>query len=500
MIKIYNSLTGKKEEFKPIRDGEVKMYVCGPTVYDVSHIGHLRAAFVFDVIRRYMEYKGFKVTFARNITDIDDKIINRARQELGGGTGELSQKVKEVAHKYTLLYEEDMEAFGIKKPDIQPKATEHISDMISMIRTLIDKGVAYESAGDVYFSVRKFPEYGRLSHQSIDQMMEGVRKAAEGEKKDPLDFALWKKAKEGEPFWPSPWGNGRPGWHIECSVMSTNYLGATFDIHGGGRDLIFPHHENEIAQAEAATGKPFARCWIHNGLLTVEKEKMAKSLGNFVTVKDILDKYHPDVLKIFFLQAHYSSSVDFSWEKMEEAKKAYERFSIFFYRANELIERYGDKEEGEEASAWRAVIELTHAQGFIGAMDDDFNTAGALARLFEIVSAGNCIIDDQKLNEAEKRALLELACERIRKFGNVLALFENEEPKPGKEMVKALMESLGYDGQQDFTGFIEALIEKRILLRKAKEFKKADNIRNKLLEAGVILEDKKDGTTGWRLK
>ncbi|MDD5746337.1 MAG: cysteine--tRNA ligase [Candidatus Omnitrophica bacterium] len=479
-LKIYNSLTQKKEEFIPLAAGRVSMYVCGPTVYDVSHIGHLRAAFVFDVIRRYLEFSGLKVTFVRNVTDIDDKIINRARRELPGAGMDLKQKAREIAEKYTRLYEDDMAHFGIKTPDIQPKATEHIPDMIALINRLIERGIAYVSDGDVYFSVRKFPGYGKLSHQSVDQMLEGVRKTQEGSKNDPLDFALWKKAKAEEPSWKSPWGEGRPGWHIECSAMSGRYLGGTFDIHGGGRDLIFPHHENEIAQAEAATDQAFARVWIHNGLLTVEKEKMAKSLGNFVTIEDILKTYHPDAVKIFFLQAHYSSSIDFSREKMDEAKKGYERFEIFFHRVQEVCGSDGGS--AGEISRDPGAGEALNGEKFFEAMNDDFNTALALAKLFDMVSAGNCIIDDQNIPREQKKPLLFEVQRRIKELGGILGLFQ-QKPK-----------ELGISEQ-----LINEKINRRLDYKKQKNFSAADAIRKELLELGVVLEDTKDGKTSWRI-
>src|SRR3989338_2349450 len=325
-IKIYNTLTRKKEEFKPIKDGQVGMYVCGPTVYDVPHIGHARSAYVFDVIRRYFAYKGYKVEFVRNVTDVDEKIISKAKEEFKAE--DLNSAVKKVSDKYLNVYHGCMEKLGIMRPDKEPKATEYIDKMRDFIKILIERGTAYVSGGDVYFDVRKASGYGKLSNQSFDMLESGARVAPGENKKDPLDFALWKSAKEGEPSWQSPWGNGRPGWHIECSVMSSDILGDEFDIHGGGIDLIFPHHENEAAQSQGA-GKKFARYWLHNGLLTINKEKMAKSLGNFITIEDILAKYPADVLKVLFLQTHYSHPVDFSWEKMEEEKKAWERFDIF---------------------------------------------------------------------------------------------------------------------------------------------------------------------------
>ena len=473
MIKIYNSLTSKKEEFKPLVPGIVNMYVCGPTVYDISHIGHLRAAYVFDVIRCYMEYCEYLVTVVRNVTDIDDKIINRARNELIEGEN-LNQKVKEIARKYNKLYEDDMSNFGIKSPDVQPKATEHIPDMIAMIMVLIEKGIAYESEGGVYFSVRSFPSYGKLSHQSIDQMMDGVRKVTQAEKRDPLDFALWKKVKGEEPSWESPWGSGRPGWHIECSAVSTKHFKGTFDIHGGGRDLIFPHHENEIAQAEAATDKPFVNYWIHNGLLTVDKEKMAKSLGNFVTIEDILNKYHPDVIKIFFLQAHYSSTIDFSWEKIEEAKKAYERITIFLDKLKCL---YRDIVVPEISK----VKEVdSFKDEFMRAMDDDFNTARGLAVLFEMVTKGNKLIDsDQK----DKDAILFELSNGIKEFSSIFGMTFSDKNSTGMS-------------DEDIRG----QVQRRAQCKKEKKFKEADAIRGQLQLLGIILEDTRDGMTTWRIK
>lgn len=370
-IKIYNTLTRNKEEFKPIKKGKVGIYVCGPTVYDDPHIGHVRSAYVFDVIRRYFMYKGYKVKFVRNVTDVDDKIINKARSELKGE--DLNKAVEKVSAKYLKSYHKYMDALGIMRPDKEPKATEYIKKMKDFITVLIERGIAYESAGDVYFDVRKANDYGRLSNQGLEMLEAGARVSPGENKKDPLDFALWKKAKEGELSWPSPWGAGRPGWHIECSVMSSDILGDEFDIHGGGIDLIFPHHENEIAQSEGA-GKKFARTWIHNGLLTINKEKMAKSLGNFVTVEEILNKYSADVLKILFLQAHYSKPVDFSWDRMEEAKKTKERFDILF----DKLKNANDKKEHAGIGDFRKKFEE--------AMDDDFNTAEALAVLFDLVT------------------------------------------------------------------------------------------------------------------
>ncbi|MBU0682767.1 MAG: cysteine--tRNA ligase, partial [Candidatus Omnitrophica bacterium] len=344
MITIYNTLTRRKEEFKPLEEGKVRMYVCGPTVYDVPHIGHARSSYIFDWIRRYLEYSGFRVCYVRNVTDIDDKIIKKAAGELKKrkitGTDVLCRKVKEVADYYLEIYHSQMSEMGINGPDLEPKATENISQMIEFISVLIEKGCAYEVEGNVYFSVENFAGYGKLSNRDKEQMMSAVRIDLDKRKKYPLDFALWKSVKKDEPFWESPWGKGRPGWHIECSVMSTSIFGAHFDIHGGGLDLIFPHHENEIAQAEAATGKDFANYWIHNGLLTVENEKMAKSLGNYITITDFLKKYKdPDFLKIAFLNSHYRSPMDYSDERMEESRRVKERIVVFFDKVNKLQSR-----------------------------------------------------------------------------------------------------------------------------------------------------------------
>ncbi len=339
MLKIYNTLTKKKEEFRPQDNNQVKMYACGVTVYDHCHIGHARSLYVFEVMRRYIKYKGYDIKFVRNITDVDDKIINKARAWANEQNIPFQEAFDKVRNTYIDSYYRDLNVLGLPKADLEPKATENIDEMIIYIEKLIEKKFAYESGGSVYFSVRNLPQYGQLSGKKIDDLRESVRIDTDANKRDPLDFALWKQAKEDEPSWPSPWGKGRPGWHIECSVMSQKYLKTeTLDIHGGGLDLVFPHHENERAQAEAGTGKSFANYWIHHGLLTIEKQKMAKSLGNFVTIVNALAKYPADILKLFYLQAHYSSSIDFSWERMEEAKKAYERIVIL---RDKLIDRCG---------------------------------------------------------------------------------------------------------------------------------------------------------------
>ena len=473
-IKIYNTLTRKKEEFRPIKEGHIGVYVCGPTVYDIPHIGHARSAYVFDVIRRYFTYKGYKVNFVRNVTDVDDKIINKAKEEFSGE--DLAGAVKKVSRKYLEDYHKYMDKLGIMQPDMEPKATEYIEKMKAFIKILIEQGVAYASGDDVYFDVRKARDYGKLSNQSFEMLESGARITPGENKNDPLDFALWKSAKADEPSWHSPWGSGRPGWHIECSVMSSDILGDEFDIHGGGIDLIFPHHENEIAQSEGA-GKKFARYWIHNGLLTINKEKMAKSLGNFITIEDILAKYPADVLKILFLQTHYSHPVDFSWEKMDEAKKALERFYILFQKLDgSQVTRH--KLQVKEKST----VEIDgFRQRFEEAMDDDFNTAEALAVLFEFVTYINKHFKFYKSQIAE----LNQAVESLMRLSNVFGLFSGEQAPAGKnEMPKEK---------------ISDLIEQRNKARHSKDFKTSDKIRKDLEEKGIILEDTKDGTV-WRRK
>ncbi|MBL7210541.1 MAG: cysteine--tRNA ligase [Candidatus Omnitrophica bacterium] len=463
---IYNSLTRKKEEFIPVNPAEVNMYTCGVTVYDECHIGHARSLFIFDLIKRYLTYRGFKVNFVRNITDIDDKIINRAN--------ELKVNWDELVKKYIDRYYEDLKSLGIAKAEDEPRATENIPDMVKYIEGLIEKGFAYESAGDVYFNVRKFPDYGKLSGQSIDHMEEGVRVEPTENKKDPLDFALWKTSKENEPSWESPWGRGRPGWHIECSVMSRKFLKTdTLDIHAGGRDLIFPHHENEIAQAEALTGKPFAKYWMHHGLLTINGQKMAKSAGNFVTVKDFLASHKDaDILKIFFLSAHYSSPIDYSDAKIKSIKQARERIFIFAEKIESGLSRQDVNSLPREIS-YESLRKIWDR--FIAAMDDDFNTPAALSCVFDLVSITNKNIDS------------------IDFINNARALF--------RQMFSVL--GLSFRPQAQMAGRTPEEVEQKILerekARKAGNFTLADKIRAELEEMGILLEDGEDGTT-WRRK
>ena len=467
-IHIYNSLTRKKEEFKPLNPPKVTMYVCGPTVYDEPHIGHARSAYVFDVMRRYLIYRGYKVKFVRNVTDVDDKIIEKARKEYPDE--ELNSAVKKVAEKYLKAYHEAMAALNIssREPEvIEPKATDYIDKMKGFIQNLINKGVAYESGGDVYFDIKKAKEYGKLSNQSIDQMEVGARVLPGENKRDPLDFALWKAAKEGEPSWPSPWGKGRPGWHIECSVMSSDILGDKFDIHGGGIDLIFPHHENEIAQSEGA-GKPFAENWIHHGLLTINGQKMAKSLGNFMTVHDFMEKYkEADILKLFFLSAHYSHPIDYTDDKIEEAKQALERILI-------LLDKSAKAQREEVKGKGFAEIEEFRNK-FIEAMDDDFNTPQGLAVLFELVNASNKNMENTQFVSSARDLLFELK--------DILGLRLQRKSEAA-----------------DLSSDEAALIERRNAARKKGDFKEADEIRKALEEKGIILEDTKDGKSTWRRK
>ncbi len=461
---IYNSLTRKKEEFKPLYPPEVKMYVCGPTVYDEAHIGHARSAYIFDVIRRYLAYRGYKVKFVRNVTDVDDKIIDKANKELPGK--DLNTAVKEISAKYLDAYHRDMQALGIAVPDYEPKASEYIGKMAGFIEELIKKGKAYQSGADVYFDISKSAGYGKLSNQSLEKMESGSRVSPHENKRNPLDFALWKQAKESEPAWDSPWGKGRPGWHIECSAMSSDILGDSFDIHGGGLDLIFPHHENEIAQSEAA-GKGFAKVWIHHGLLTINGQKMAKSLGNFVTVQDFLAKYkNPDLLKLLFLSAHYAHPVDYTEDKIEEARLSLERIMILLektkkYEPQVMTQRIGEIGDMKEK--------------FLKAMDDDFNTPQAMAAVFDLVTIVNKRIEDANFAGAAAITIKELLV--------ILGIG---------------LKSVGAQSGLSDTD-IEAKIKERNAARKNKDYKLSDKIRIELEAKGVILEDTKDGTT-WRRK
>ena len=475
-IFLYNSLSRRKEELIPLKPKEIKMYVCGPTVYYQAHIGHARSAYIFDVIRRYLIYRGYEVKFVRNVTDVDDKIIDRAQKEFKGE--DLNTAVRNVSAKYLDSYHEDMKSLGILEPDIEPKATEYVGQknplMQKFIEKLIKNGCAYVSDGDVYFDIKKAKGYGKLSNQAIERMEIGARIAPGEKKKDPLDFALWKAAKEGEPCWDSPWGRGRPGWHIECSVMSSDILGDEFDIHGGGIDLIFPHHENEIAQSEGA-GKKFARYWIHHGLLTINGQKMAKSLGNFVTVKDFLDRYkNADLLKLLFLSTHYSHPVDYTDEKVEESKKVYERFLILFQK---LDKEFGIRDVAKlPDGSWGNINRFK--EDFKKAMDDDFNTPVALAVLFNMINECNKILNNKN---DDRRFMLQYAMKTITELGNIIGITFNNIPEEKSD------------------SWVNVAISMREGYKKQKKYAEADEIRKTLEEKGIILEDTKDGTT-WRRK
>ncbi|MFH1202354.1 MAG: cysteine--tRNA ligase [Candidatus Omnitrophota bacterium] len=479
---IYNSLSRKKESFEPLKPPKVNIYTCGVTVYDECHIGHARSLYIFDVIRRYLEYRKFKVNFVRNITDIDDKIINRAN--------ELKVDWKDLAKKYIDSYYKDLKLLGLLKADFEPRATENIKDMIGHIQGLIDKGYAYVTGSGVYFSVRKFKDYGKLSGQGIEEMLSGVRKEPDETKQDPLDFALWKASKENEPSWDSPWGKGRPGWHIECSVMSQKFLKTdTLDIHAGGRDLIFPHHENEIAQAEALSGKPFARYWIHHGLLTINAKKMAKSLGNFVTVKDFIKKYkHANILKFFFLSTHYSHPVDYTEANIDLAIKVNERLFIMLNKVNRIFTELDvrTKEQIVEKAKNDKAFEDIRSR-FEDSMDDDFNMPQALAVLQELITRTNIVITEypQLTNKAINLERLYFSCYIfLPEIAHILGLNLNV----ASEMGEYLNEE------------IEDLILKRNEAKKNKDFELADKIRTELEGNNIILEDNKDGTTTWRRK
>jgi cysteinyl-tRNA synthetase len=487
-IRIHNTSTGKKEDFIPLREKKVGMYVCGVTVYDLCHIGHARSAIVFDTIYRYFRYRGLDVTFVRNFTDIDDKIIRRANEE--------GVDCKTIAEKYISEFNIDMGRLGLEKPSVEPKATEHIPEMIQLISTLIQKGFAYPGGGDIFYSVEKFKDYGKLSKRNLEDMKAGARVDIDEKKENPLDFALWKASKPGEPFWESPWGKGRPGWHIECSVMSQKYLGETFDIHGGGRDLTFPHHENEIAQSEAATGKPFVRYWIHNGFVNINKEKMSKSIGNILTIKEILKDWHPEVLRLFFLSHHYRSPVDYSEDSFLEAKSGLDRFYSTLYAIQEELKKplSQKKLDSSVIEHCRQAIESFHAQ-FEEAMDDDFNTAQALGYFYDLQTHLNSLLSISKGNPTEEIAsILKQGLDHFIMKGWVFGLFREDPEKYLDRQKKEGLKRLKLTEEEIFRS-----IEERNLSRKEKNWKRADEIRNDLLSKGIVLEDTPSGTI-WKIK
>jgi len=483
-ISIYNTLSRKKEEFQPLKRNTVGMYVCGPTVYDDPHIGHARAAYAFEIVRNYFQYKGFKTKFVKNITDVDDKIIQKAvflseKDKKLSNMG-LKAATSFIAEKYLREYKEAMRLLGIKAATKEPKATAHIKDILIAIDILIRKKYAYVSGKSVYFDVSKLKDYGKLSEQNTEKMLEAIRIEKDENKKNPLDFALWKSSKLGEPSWDSKWGSGRPGWHIECTCMSMKYLGSPFDIHGGGLDLIFPHHENEIAQAEGLTGKQFAKFWMHNGLITIDGKKMAKSLGNFISVKDSIAQFGAETIKMFFLTAHYRHNLDYTEKNILASREALSRFLILFDKIEKLNQRnkfvFFRKIPQNIQNSFNEYKKLFH-----DSMDDDFNSPKALSVMFDIVNLCNKVLDDNSINEKTKTKFLLIAKYFLIKIGkNIFVIFKERENIDSKTVK-----------------MIQKEIERRDIARKAKNYSLADSIRTDLCKKGIVLEDTNDGTS-WR--
>ncbi len=488
---IYNSFTKRKEIFTPITPGKVNIYVCGVTVYDRCHIGHARSLVVFDTIVRYLRYRGYEVNYVRNFTDIDDKIIKRANEE--------GIDWKTIAKRYIHEFYRDMDGLGIERATAEPKATDHVQDMIVGIQKLIDKGYAYQTDGDVFFAVDTFPEYGKLSGKKLEQLEVGTRITVDNRKKNPLDFALWKKSKAGEPTWESPWGKGRPGWHIECSVMANKYLGKALDIHGGGQDLIFPHHENEIAQSEAITGRPFARYWIHNGFVFVNQEKMSKSLGNIFSVQEALNQYHPEVLRLFLLSRHYRTPLDFSDISINEAQTGLERLYRTLRVSGNYLTGFEGKLsldqmnlEGDEKKVYQKLRNLLPK--FQQAMDDDFNTAMAIGHIFEATRTLNQFMElYSKRKGITFFSILSYGEKQLREMGKILGFLVSD---PAQYLADQELRRLGLLNIR--LSEIEAMIEERTVARSKKDWLKADRIREELRKRGVLLEDSKEKTT-WRI-
>lgn len=468
MIRLYNTLIREKEHFKPLHEGKVGIYACGPTVYDFFHIGNARVFIIFDVFRRYLKYRGYNVTFVQNYTDIDDKMINRA--------AELGITVRELAERFIREYQEDAKALGILPADHHPKATEHIPQIIELIQRLLKKKLAYEIDGDIYYHVESFPQYGKLSHQNLEELSLGARVEIDERKRHPMDFALWKREKKGEPSWESPWGRGRPGWHIECSAMSMSYLGETLDIHGGGQDLIFPHHENEIAQSEGATGKPFSRYWMHVGYLNINQEKMSKSLGNVLTVRELRKEVNPLVLRFFMLSAHYRSPINFSEEQLGQSARALDRLNTLLYNLKERFLKVETGVPDKEEEALLSLLEESRER-FVRVMDDDFNTAEGLAVLFELAREANVYLNR---SQGQKKNVLEAILDFYMETDEIFGYFKKEKPPV------------------DLDEEIEKLIAQREKARKEKNWAAADAIREQLKEQGIILEDTPQGTR-WKI-
>jgi len=468
-LRVYNTLTRKKEEFVPLEHKEVKAYVCGVTLYDELHLGHARYTVVFDIIRRYLEYKGYKVNYITNFTDIDDKMIARAQS--------LGVSISELAEKFIREYFAQMQQLGVKKADCHPRATEHIKEIVELIKKLEDRGLAYSTEGDVFFRVKRFPSYGKLSHQNLEDILTGVRVEVDEKKENPFDFALWKKSKENEPSWDSPWGKGRPGWHIECSAMAMRYLGENLDIHGGGKDLIFPHHENEIAQSEGATGKTFVKYWLHNGLVRMKNAKMAKSTGNVLTLSHALSNYKGEVVRYFLLSAHYRNALDYNENSLQEATSSLNRVYSLLSKIEKETSGIATFEKGKIPSQ---LEELSNK--FIRAMDDDFNTPVALSTIFEMTKEANLILAEP-LSRSSMFFLSEVA-NKIRYLGCILGLFQKKEKKKLNQKIEQVL---------------KILIEIRDKFRQEKKWDLADEIRKKLENIGIQLEDRKKGTR-WEIE
>jgi cysteinyl-tRNA synthetase len=485
MLRVHNTLTGSKEPFEPLVPGKVRMYVCGVTVYDYCHIGHARSALVFDVLRRYLEYSGFVVEFAKNFTDVDDKIIKRANEQ--------GVSCEHVTTTYINAYYEDMEKLGVRRATLEPRATEHIADIVRLVDTLLAKGMAYRVDGDVYFQVDRYPVYGRLSKRNVDDLQAGARVDVDERKRHPMDFALWKGSKPGEPSWDSPWGPGRPGWHIECSAMAMRHLGETFDIHGGGMDLIFPHHENEIAQSCGATGKEFARYWVHNGFVQINQEKMSKSLGNFFTIREIFQKSEwsdtvtGEMLRYFLLSTHYRSPLDFSDQSLNEAKNALNGFYDLFERLNESAPAHGAADQQMQESTMRA------RAAFVAAMDDDLNTPNALAALQTLRGEANKALEVGLSGEMRR-----VVRQEFRALGIVLGLlqtdtwrFKSQRQQPSSGGAEASTDTLS---DEDIADKLAA----RLAAKRSKNYQLADQLRAELASHGITIEDRPDGTSRWK--
>ena len=478
-LKIYNTLKNRKEIFEPIRPGKVGIYVCGPTVYDASHIGHARSVVVFDVIVRYLSALGLEVTYIRNFTDVDDKIINRA-EELGISTNELSDR-------YIKEFHEDMDALKVKRATAEPKATDHIKEIISVVERLISRGHAYEAGGDVFYAIESFKDYGKLSGRRLEDMQAGARVEVDEKKRNPFDFVVWKGAKPGEPMWDSPWGKGRPGWHIECSAMSTHFLGHHFDIHGGGKDLIFPHHENEIAQSEGAFGEQFVNVWIHNGFVKINQEKMSKSLGNFLMIKDILKEHHPEAVRLFLLSNHYRSPVDFTDQAMVEAEAGLEKVYALLHRIDAYFDgREPGDEEREPGALWA---------NFCQAMDDDFNTARGIGLVFETVRKLNRLMDgiNGKAGRDNQAKLISMRSDLTR-IGGVLGILTETASQFFEQKRADVLQRKGID-----VAAVERLIGERTRARREKDWAAADRIRDELFAMGILIEDRAKDTT-WKVR